>query len=49
VAMLPEGEKLKEGIDSGVFAGIGHAAERSHHVEVFLASEIRIEIASSGT
>src|SRR6266851_3488803 len=48
VAMGPEGEELEEGIDSGVLARFGHGAQRSDHVEIFLAGEIRIEIGFFG-
>ena len=48
VAMRPEREEFEEGIDSGVLAGIGHAAQRSDHIEIFLAGEIGIEIGFLG-
>src|SRR4029077_1246881 len=35
-------------IDSGGLAGFGHGAQRADHVEVFLASEIRIKIGFFG-
>ena len=48
MAMWPEGEKLEERIDSGVLARFGYGAQRSDHVQVFLASEIRIEVGFLG-
>src|SRR6266478_4104247 len=48
VTSRPEREELEEGIDSGVLARFGHGAQRSDHVEIFLAGEVRIEMCFLG-